>query len=119
MRYRRKMFGHLWTQVRVLAFVACLLAQQASAGPLNGSGTGQLPLPGGMADSAGRTGYIASLNHGIEAIDLRTGDVLWSSYEAEVPLILSQDRLYAQSGTKRNRLRVLIYDLTRKGEVIL
>jgi hypothetical protein len=48
-----------------------------------------------------------------------TGDTLWSSNEAQTPLLIAKDRLYAQAGTQRNRLRVLVYDLTRKGEVVL
>jgi hypothetical protein len=119
MRYLGQPPGWLFARAHLLALTACLLVQQADAGPINGSATGQLPLPGGLADSGGRTGYLTSLNHGIEAIDLMSGDVLWSSYEAEVPVLLSQDRLFTQAGTKRNRLRVLVFDLTRKGEVVL
>src|SRR5262249_5564933 len=35
------------------------------------------------------------------------------------PLLVAGDRLYAQAGVKRNRLRVLAFDLTRSGECVL
>ena len=36
----------------------------------------------------------------IDAIDLATGDVVWHTYEAQVPLLVVGDRLYAQAGVK-------------------
>jgi hypothetical protein len=111
MRYRGKL--------GVLVLVSCLVAQRAQAYPVNGTAMAQIPLPGGLADPGGRIGYLSSVNHGIEAIDLLTGDLLWSSHEAEVPLLVANDRLYAQAGTKRNRMRVLVFDLTHKAEVVL
>ncbi len=107
------------SKLGVLVLVSCLVGQEAQAHPGNGPSLGQVPLPGGLADAAGRTGYLSSATQGIEAVDLLTGDVLWSSQEAEIPLLIANDHLYAQAGTKRNRLRVLAYDLTRKGEVVL
>ncbi len=89
------------------------LVGAAQASPANA------PLPGGLADATGRRGFVASAVGGIEAIDLITGHVLWASIEAQVPLLAANDRLYAQAGTKRNRLRVLVYDLNRTGEVVL
>jgi hypothetical protein len=97
----------------VLLLVSGLLASPLIAAPVN------TPLPGGLADLTGRTGYIASTTGGIEAIDLMTGNVLWSTIEAQVPLAVADERLYAQAGTKRNRLRVLVFDVSRKGEVLL
>jgi hypothetical protein len=74
------------------------------------------PLPGGIADPAGRTGFVASAAGGIDAVDLATGDVLWSTTEAQRPILVAGDHLYAQAGLKRNRLRILAFDLTRAGE---
>ena len=87
--------------------------------PASGGGSSIIPLPGGVAESNGRIGYVASASGGIEALDLVTGDVLWNSLEAQTPVLVADDRLYAQAGLKRNRLRILVYDLTRKGEVVL
>jgi hypothetical protein len=78
-----------------------------------------VPLPCGLADPAGRTGYLANTSGGIDAVDLVTGDLLWHTAEAQRPLLVVGDRLYAQAGVKRNRLRVLAFDVARKGEVVL
>jgi hypothetical protein len=72
-------------------------------------------LPGGIADDAGRTGFLASAVGGIEAIDLQTGEVLWESIEAQRPLLLVGSRLIAQAGIRRNRFRILVYEV-RTGE---
>ena len=73
-------------------------------------------LPEGVADPAGHTGFFASATGGIEAIDLASGKVLWQTHEAQRPLLLDGDRLLAQAGTKRNRLRILRFDPKRRGE---
>lgn len=103
---------------RQVGFAALFLASCLLTGPLQ-AGPAGTPLPGGLADLTGKTGYLASAAGGIEAVDLLTGQVLWSSLEAQVPLLVAEDRLFAQAGTRRNRLRVLVYDLARKGEVLL
>ncbi len=96
-----------------LLLVSGVLSSPILAGPVN------TPLPCGLADATGRTGYVASASGGIEAIDLMTGHVLWTSNEAQVPLLVADQRLYAQAGTKRNRLRIFVYDLNQRGEVLL
>lgn len=73
-------------------------------------------LPEGIADAAGRTGFFTSAAGGIEAIDLANGKVLWQTHEAQRPLLLDGNHLLAQAGVKRNRLRILRFDLTRQGE---
>ncbi len=77
-----------------------------------------IPLPGGFADPAGRTGFVASAVGGIEALDLKTGEVLWESIEAQRPLLLAGSRLIAQAGTRRNRFRILVYEALT-GECVL
>src|SRR5947208_13252831 len=69
--------------------------------------SGTLALPAGIADPAGRTGFLAGAGGGVDAVDLTTGDVLWQTTEAQRPLLVVGDRLYAQAGVRRNRLRVL------------
>jgi hypothetical protein len=76
-------------------------------------------FPAGVLDSTLRTAYVANASEGIDAVDLATGEVVWSTNEAQVPLLVAGDRLYAQAGVKRNRLRILALDLTRKGECVL
>jgi hypothetical protein len=72
-------------------------------------------LPAGIADPAGRIGFFASADQGIEAIDLASGKVLWQTHEAQRPLLLDGDHLLAQAGTKRNRLRILRLDVENHG----
>jgi hypothetical protein len=78
-----------------------------------------IPLPCGIADPAGRTGFFASAAGGIEAIDLKTGELLWETNEAQRPLIVWGTRLLAQAGVQRNRLRILVFDLTQNGQCVL
>jgi hypothetical protein len=73
-------------------------------------------LPQGIADPAGHTGFFASADGGIEAVDLASGKVLWHTHEGQRPLLLDGDRLLAQAGTKRNRLRILRFDAKHNGE---
>jgi hypothetical protein len=73
-------------------------------------------LPQGLAEPTGHTGFFASADGGIEAIDLASGKVLWRTHEAQRPLLLDGDHLLAQAGTKRNRLRILRLNLNRNGE---
>src|SRR5205823_4768852 len=70
---------------------------------------GPVLLPCGVADAAGRTGYLSNPGGGIDAVDLLTGDLLWKSDEAQRPLLVVGGRLYAQAGLKRNRIRVLAF----------
>ncbi len=74
-----------------------------------------IQLPAGIANAAGNTGFFAAVS-GIDAIDLATGSMLWQTHEAQRPLLVDGDHLLAQAGVKRNRLRILRLDLTRKGE---
>jgi hypothetical protein len=80
--------------------------------------TGSVPLPAGLSDHARRTGFFSNAAAGIDAVDLTTGELRWRNSEAQRPLLLDGHRLYAQAGTRRNRLRVLALDLTRKGECV-
>jgi hypothetical protein len=78
-----------------------------------------LLLPGGVADLAGRTGFVANASGGIDAIDLVTGELLWQTAEAQRPLIASGNRLYATTVSKDNHLRVLAFDVSRKGALLI
>jgi hypothetical protein len=78
-----------------------------------------LLLPGGVADLAGRTGFVANASGGIDAIDLVTGELLWQTAEAQRPLVAGGDRLFAHTVGKDNQLRVLACDVTRRGAVLL
>ncbi len=90
------------------------------AAPPAGNSPPELPapirLPAGIADPAGRIGFFASAADGIEALDLASGKVLWQTHEAQRPLLVDGDHLLAQAGTKRNRLRILRFDVKHNGE---
>jgi hypothetical protein len=75
-----------------------------------------VPLPAGIAEPSGSTGFFASTGGGIEAVDLATGKVLWQTNEAQRPLLVVGKHLLAQAGTKRNRLRILRLDPAHDGE---
>jgi hypothetical protein len=107
--------------------VALVAAPPPPASVLAGASRGEVrfavprqarPFPGGILDPGGRTAYLAGAGEGIEAIDLTTGEVVWQTHEAQIPILVLGNRLLAQAGVKRNRLRVLTFDLERKGECI-
>jgi hypothetical protein len=75
-------------------------------------------LPSGVLDPSGKTGYVTNAEGGIDALDLSTGDVLWTSKEARRPVLVVGDQLYAQAPVKAkaNALRVVVLDVTDKGK---
>jgi outer membrane protein assembly factor BamB len=68
----------------------------------------------GVADPDGRQGYLRNPGGQVEAVDLKTGELLWSTKEICRPLIVVRQRLIAQVGRK-----VLLLDLTNKGKKVL
>ena len=71
----------------MLTMSAANAAAPPAPGPL------WLPLPGGVADAAGTTGYVANPEGRVEALDLATGRVLWESSVPCHPLALVGGRL--------------------------
>ena len=79
-----------------------LTAQEPATGPL---------LPGnGVADAAKKIGFFPNTSGGIDALDLKTGKILWTVAEVDRPLLASDARLIAQSG-KTNKIRIVILDI--------
>lgn len=76
-------------------------------------------FPGGLADAAGETGFIANPKGGLDAVNLATGEVLWHSDAASYPLVLHKDRLYAQERYDANPMRIVALNLREKGKRIL
>jgi hypothetical protein len=74
------------------------------------------PLPGGLADQAGKRGFFANPVGGIDAVDLETGKLLWQSQAASRPLLLLGDQLFVQTRTARNQIRITVLDCSRRGE---
>ena len=90
--------------------------------PVNNSDSAKpVFFPRGVADSAGRVGYVASADGQIGAIDLASGKLLWVTDVASRPLVITGDRLVAQSYVegKPNALRIVALDVTRNGAPIL
>ncbi len=71
------------------------------------------PFPGGVLDPSGRTAYLAS-EAGIDALDLAHGELLWQSREANLPLLVAADRLYALALSPDNSLAVVALGLASK-----
>jgi hypothetical protein len=94
------------------AVLAALAPAAAAAPPA-------VPLPCGVADVAGRTGFLANPDGGVDAVDLATGDLLWDTKDARRPLLAADDRLFAWAPAKANSLRVVVLDLTHKGKRLL
>jgi hypothetical protein len=82
----------------------------------------QMPvfLPGGVADAAGRYGYVTNTTGGIDALDLETGKAVWASAEASKPLVVFGDRVVAQAEVKgkANSVRIIVLD-ARTGKRLL
>jgi hypothetical protein len=80
-----------------------------------------VPLPGGVADPAGKTGYLANDKGGIDAVNLETGELLWESKEAPRPLGASDQFLVCQLPVKEkaNQVRIVVLDVSQKGKRML
>lgn len=72
-------------------------------------------FPGGILDTTGRTAYVRS-GEGIAAIDLARGDIVWHRREAQIPLLVAGERLYAVALSPSNKLSILAFDLASKAE---
>lgn len=77
-----------------------------------------VPLPCGIADVGGRTGIFVNPSGGLDVIDLPTGDLLWETKEAQQPILILGQKLYAQSLVTNNSLRVLAFDLAERGPCV-
>jgi hypothetical protein len=79
-------------------------------------------LPGpGVADPAAKIGFFCSATGGIDALELTNGKLLWTSKEANRPLLATEDRLFAQKDVsgKANQIRIVVLDLTKHGKRVL
>jgi hypothetical protein len=79
-------------------------------------------LPGGgVADPDGKVGYFPNTTGGIDTLDLASGKLLWSTQDANRPLLATNDRLYARAQVKdaANQVRVVVLDAKQKGKRLL
>ncbi len=77
-------------------------------------GTWHAPvLPGGITDPAGRIGFLLNPAGAIDAVDLVTGEVLWTA-DGRRPLFAFGERLYALTA-EGNHPHVRAFDLNNRG----
>ena len=76
---------------------------------------------GVIVDSNQSTVYLMNLLRGIDAVDLSSGELLWSTTNAAKPLLLYDGRLVAQAepATPSNRLRIVVLDAKDAGKLLL
>jgi outer membrane protein assembly factor BamB len=75
-------------------------------------------LPGGIADPAGRTGFLTDARGGVTAVDLRNGNVLWRTAAAHRPITVTGERLYASVPAGHRSLCVVALDVSQMGQVV-
>ena len=98
--------------MRLSARLALIVLAVHAAG-LPGKDVPTHAIPGGIADPAGRTGFLVNPTGAIDAVDLVAGDVLWTA-DARRPLFVLGERFYALTAEgQRTRLRA--FDLTNRG----
>ncbi len=77
-------------------------------------------IPGGVADAAGKNGFIANDKNLIEAVNLETGEALWTSDVSGKPLAVVGNRLLVQVPVpgKPNAVRVVALNTEAKGKQV-
>jgi hypothetical protein len=73
------------------------------------------PIPGGVLDPGGRAAYFSG-DTGIDAVELARGELLWRTKDAQVPLCVTGDRLFALALSDHNVLHVSGFDLADRGK---
>jgi hypothetical protein len=107
--------GLFWTELVLLAIIVVGLA---SAGACTGSSGESFEFrPGVLVDSDAATCYLMNISGGIDALDLYSGEVLWTATTAQKPLLLLGGTLIAQAepGERGNVLRLVLLDAGGNG----
>ncbi|MFP5286050.1 MAG: hypothetical protein ACLGI9_09965 [Thermoanaerobaculia bacterium] len=92
----------------LLASLSMLLAASAYAAPAR---DGVALRDGVVVDTARSVAYVMHPQGGIQALDLRRGNVLWRSAAGERPLALAGNRLVAQALPADGELRIVALDV--------
>lgn len=74
--------------------------------------------PGVIVDPDRPAVYVMNPRHGIDAVDLSSGKLIWSTTKAAKPLLLHGDLLVAQADV-RNGLRIVTLNTKNAGELAL
>lgn len=80
----------LGTLIGGLALAGVTAAQAAQ---LTGDVAATL-IPGGVADTAGKTGFVGAEQGGLDAVNLQTGQTLWHADGKYTPLLAANGRVY-------------------------
>jgi hypothetical protein len=79
-------------------------------------------IPSGIADTAGKIGYVTSISDGVEALDLVTGHPIWETKKGHRPVALAGNRLIALeprgAQSPANTMSVAVFE-TDSGELVL
>ncbi len=80
-----------------------------------------LRIPGGVADPAGKTGFITTDKDAVAAVNLETGEILWTADLPSKPLAIAGNRLAVQVPVKGkgNAVRIVLLDTAAKGKRVL
>jgi hypothetical protein len=108
------------SKLRFAAFFSILLPIHLSFNVAAQESKPSIPhiLPGkGIADPFDKTGFFPNTSGGIDALNLATGKVLWSSQKANLPLITTAKHLFALKGSG-NQLRVIKLDTVKQGQLL-
>jgi RNA polymerase sigma factor (sigma-70 family) len=83
------------------------------------SGGANLALPEGVTTDQGSVGYFANASGGIDAVEFTSGKVVWTTQEAQLPLVAFGDQVAAQVYVKDKPalLRVVLLDVRDKGKI--
>jgi hypothetical protein len=108
------------SNIALLAPLIFVSALSAAPAPANAT-IAPIPLPAGVADPAGKIGYLAGARGVIEAVDLDKGVLLWDTKELARPLVAFDTMLAAQIQVpgKPNSVRIIMLDATQKGKKVL
>jgi hypothetical protein len=108
---------HAADSVLLWSLVAAISSTQADREPCREVVVSPYVIPGGVADPAGRNGFVTNAEGGITALDLRNGTVLWETRMGHRPIAVTGERVYASIAASPGVLRVVGLDLARQGIV--
>ncbi len=98
----------LFTCALALGIIA--IGVQLHAAAAEGYATPSTPwviIPGGIADTAGKIAYVSSMDDGVEAVDLESGQQIWETKEALHPLAIAGDQLIAQAPRGQGKINTM------------
>jgi outer membrane protein assembly factor BamB len=98
----------------LVLFLMGLAMLPARAAPVPERAPASQPLPGGVADPDGKVGFVTGADGGIDALDLASGKVLWTSKVTQRAVAVDGKHLLALASVagKGNALQVVTLDAT-------